>query len=183
MQQEIAQQLSFDIANTAEKFASNVTNPWLFVSIQHQTLCLVSSDQIQHSYIVSTSKYGTGCTQDSYKTPTGAHVIAERIGADQPQNTIFKARQATTELADIIQAPQVSDQDLILSRILRLKGLEQDVNLGAGVDSYQRYIYIHGTHEEGILGAPASHGCVRMANSDVIRLYDQVIEGTFVYIM
>ena len=31
-------------------------------------------------------------------------------------------------------------------------------------------LYIHGTTEEGALGASASHGCVRMSNSDLIEL-------------
>jgi len=65
---------------------------------------------------------------------------------------------------------------------LWLKGLQPDVNQGAGVDSYARYIYIHGTQEEGLLGRPASHGCVRMANQDVIDLFESVMVGTFVYI-
>lgn len=31
-------------------------------------------------------------------------------------------------------------------------------------------IYIHGTTSEGRLGAPASHGCIRMSNADVVDL-------------
>ena len=41
---------------------------------------------------------------------------------------------------------------------------------------------IHGTSELGSLGSAASHGCIRMAVSDVENLYDQVDVGTPVYI-
>ena len=133
-------------------------------------------------YSVSTSRYGLGCEQDSNKTPTGAHIIAEKIGDDGVMNEIFKGRQATGEVAEIIHTAQQSDQDLILSRIMWLRGLEDGHNCGEGIDSYQRYIYIHGTAEEGLLGMPASHGCVRMSNKDVIELFDLISEGTFVYI-
>ncbi|MBD3307946.1 L,D-transpeptidase family protein, partial [candidate division KSB3 bacterium] len=63
-----------------------------------------------------------------------------------------------------------------------LQGMEPGVNKGKGIDSHARYIYIHGTPEEGLIGQPASHGCIRMDNRDVIDLFDQVNEGTFVEI-
>ena len=109
-------------------------------------------------------------------------IFAEKIGAEGVINEIYKGRQATGEVAEIIYTAQQTDQDMILSRIIWLQGLEDGHNCGEGVDSYQRYIYIHGTAEEGLLGMPASHGCVRMSNKDVIELYDIVSEGTFVYI-
>ena len=122
------------------------------------------------------------CQQDSNKTPTGAHKIVEKIGGDGVINEIYKGRQATGEVAEIIHTTQQSNQDLILSRIMWIQGLEEGHNCGEGIDSYQRYIYIHGTAEEGLLGVPASHGCVRMSNKDVVELYETVSEGTFVYI-
>jgi lipoprotein-anchoring transpeptidase ErfK/SrfK len=63
-----------------------------------------------------------------------------------------------------------------------LEGLEPGVNKGGDVDSKERYIYIHGTGEEGKLGTPASHGCIRMKNADVINLFNRVDENTLVYI-
>jgi len=75
-----------------------------------------------------------------------------------------------------------SEDNLILTRILRLEGLEEGINRGAGVDSYERYIYIHGTGREDLVGTPLSQGCVCMRNHDVIRLFDKVKEGTLVYI-
>ena len=163
-------------------FSDQITNPWLLVDSYEQSLHLIQNNAEKYNFKVSTSKYGLGSQQDSYKTPTGAHKIAEKIGGDGEPNEIYKARQATGETAEIIHTAEQSDQDLILSRILWLQGLEKGHNSGEAVDSYQRYIYIHGTQEEGLLGMPASHGCVRMSNKDVIKLYDLVPEGTFVYI-
>ena len=163
-------------------FSNQITNPWLLVDSSDQQLYVIENNLEKLCYKISTSKYGLGCQQDSNKTPTGAHKIAEKIGGDGDPNEIYKARQATGEVAEIIHTAEQSDRDLILSRILWLQGLEQGHNCGEGVDSHQRYIYIHGTQEEGLLGMPASHGCVRMSNKDVIDLYDLVPEGTFVYI-
>jgi len=48
------------------------------------------------------------------------------------------------------------------------------VNAGPGIDSYDRSIYLHGTNQEQLLGEPASHGCIRLSNRDVMELYDLV---------
>ena len=164
------------------KFADQITQPWLLVDTTKQALLVLNGDVEIGRYAVSTSKYGNGCQQDSLQTPLGAHIIAQRIGGDQPAGEVFVGRQPSGELAEIVRSKTATELDLILTRILWLKGIEQDKNFGQGCDSYDRYIYIHGTHEEGLLGTPASHGCVRMSNADVIELYDRVVEGTFVYI-
>jgi UDP-N-acetylmuramate--alanine ligase len=69
-----------------------------------------------------------------------------------------------------------------LTRILRLEGLEEGINKGPGVDSFERYIYIHGTGREDLIGTPLSHGCVCLRNLDIIRLFGMVKESTLVYI-
>lgn len=166
----------------ADKFKSQMTDPWVLVNIAEQNLYLLSNTEITQSYPVSTSQFGVGNKQDSQKTPLGAHQIAECIGDQQALGAVFKARRATGEIAHIVKSAESTDLDLIITRILRLRGLEPDVNQGEGIDSYHRYIYIHGTHEEGMLGIPASHGCVRMASKDIIQLYSQVSINTFVYI-
>jgi lipoprotein-anchoring transpeptidase ErfK/SrfK len=97
-------------------------------------------------------------------------------------NTIFVARNNTGKVANIIESPINTESDHVTSRILWLSGLESGINSGPGVDSYSRYIYIHGTHEEGLIGQKASHGCIRMFNNDVVYLYDIVEKGTKVYI-
>jgi lipoprotein-anchoring transpeptidase ErfK/SrfK len=130
-------------------------------------------------YPVSTSKYGIGSEAGSNKTPLGLHTIENKIGYDAAPNTIFKARRNTGRKA-IINKP--GSGDLVTSRIMWLKGLEPGKNSGRGIDSYRRYIYIHGTGEENKIGEIASHGCIRMYNTDVIDLFDRVDEGTTVEI-
>ena len=134
------------------------------------------------SFPISTSKYGEGSIENSFKTPLGSHEIKEKIGDNAHVNTIFVARNNTGEVANIIKSPINTESDHVTSRILWLNGLESGINNGPGVDSYSRYIYIHGTHEEGLIGQKASHGCIRMFNNDVIYLYDIVEKGTKVYI-
>ena len=97
--------------------------------------------------------------------------------------TIFRSRANTGKVAKILTEPIDVEEDLVLTRILWLEGLEPGVNRGPGIDSKSRYIYIHGTNEEGLIGTPASHGCLRMKNDDVIDLFDRVPVGTEVWIL
>ncbi len=165
-----------------EKFSDKITSPWVFIDSATQALLLVDNNTPVCQYVISTSKFGLGCEQDSFKTPLGAHIITQKIGDGQKINEIFVGRVAIGNIGEVIYEKKSSDLDLILTRILWLQGLEEKYNCGQGVDSFQRYIYIHGTHEEGLLGVPASHGCVRMSNSDVIKLFNEIEEQTFVYI-
>ncbi len=155
----------------------------VIVDIGKQLLSLYQHDNCLHSWPVSTSARGSGNCIDSLQTPLGAHRVAEKIGADCQANTIFKARRNTGRLAEIIQHAQSSGDDLITSRILWLKGIESGKNLGGDVDTQQRYIYIHGTPEEGLIGQAVSHGCIRMRNADVIELFEQIDTDTLVFIM
>ena len=84
--------------------------------------------------------------------------------------------------AEIYKSIYDSSNDYVTSRILWLSGLEVGLNKGSGIDSYDRYIYIHGTHEEGLIGQKASDGCIRMFNKDVVYLFNIVSKGTKVYI-
>ena len=96
--------------------------------------------------------------------------------------TIFKARINTKKIAHIYTDKTDNEEDLVTTRILWLKGMEIGLNTGEGIDSYKRYIYIHGTNEEGLIGSPASHGCIRMNNKDVSELFNLVTTKTLVYI-
>src|SRR5207247_9578161 len=78
---------------------------------------------------------------------------------------------------------EATSEDLILTRIVRLEGLEPGVNQGAGHDSLERYIYVHGTNHESAIGIPASHGCIRMRNADVIALFERVRTGDSLVVM
>ena len=161
-------------------FADN--NLTIEIDISKQRLFLLDNMEIVRSYPISSSKYGEGSTQNSFKTPLGNHVIKEMIGNNAIKNTIFTSRINTKRQAEIIHDEAKSDNDYVTTRIMWLDGQEEGKNKGKGVDSYQRYIYIHGTHEEGLIGQKASHGCIRMFNSDVIELFNDVKKGTKVYI-
>lgn len=150
----------------------------ILVDISEQKLYLYEKGQLIKEYPISTSKYGIGNQAGSNKTPLGKHRIKTKLGDNAPKYAIFIGRKNSGKLANINEARD----DLVTSRILWLDGLEPGVNKGKGIDSYQRYIYIHGTAEENAIGKPASHGCVRMYNDDVIDLYDRVMEGTLVTI-
>ena len=152
------------------------------IDISKQRLFLLDNMEIVRSYPISSSKYGEGSTQNSFKTPLGNHVIKEMIGNNAIKNTIFTSRINTKRQAEIIHDAAKSDNDYVTTRIMWLDGQEEGKNKGKGVDSYKRYIYIHGTHEEGLIGQKASHGCIRMFNSDVIELFNDVKKGTKVYI-
>lgn len=155
---------------------------YLFVHLHKQVLYLVQQNHIHMQFPVSTSRYGAGCRENSNQTPLGAHRITEKIGAGCREGEIIKARVPTGKVAKIIQNPQATKQDYITTRILWLKGMEFGRNQGKGVDSYHRYIYIHGTPEEGLIGQPASIGCIRMKNRDIVNLFDRVALDTLVYI-
>ncbi|MEI6153067.1 MAG: L,D-transpeptidase family protein [Deltaproteobacteria bacterium] len=151
---------------------------YLVQSIESQTLFVCEKDAIIERYDASTSRFGNGIRENSFKTPLGIHRIKEKIGAGAPAGRIFKGRRDTGEDWDLISI----EDNLILTRILRLEGLEEGINKGAGVDSYERYIYIHGTNREDLVGTPMSHGCIALRNQDIIHLFDIVREGMLVYI-
>jgi len=152
------------------------------VDISEQRLYLIENSLIKASYPISTSKYGEGSIENSFKTPLGEHSIKEMIGEEAEINTIFTSRINTKRSATIIDQFEDTDNDYVTSRIMWLDGEEDGFNKGGNVDSFRRYIYIHGTHEEGLIGTKASHGCIRMFNYDVIELFNLVNIGTKVLI-
>ena len=155
----------------------------IVVNISTQQLFLLKKGKIEEFYSVSTSVYGTGSKVNSFKTPLGKHKISEKIGEGLPEGAILKGRRWTGAIANIIKEPIDTEFDVVTSRILWLTGLEEGKNQGPGVDSKSRYIYIHGTAEEGLIGKPASDGCVRMYNADVITLFNKVDVNTEVLII
>ena len=152
------------------------------IDISEQRLYLIENSLIKASYPISTSKYGEGSIENSFKTPLGKHSIKEMIGEEAEINTIFTSRINTKRSATIIDQFEDTDDDYVTSRIMWLDGEEDGLNKGGNVDSFRRYIYIHGTHEEGLIGTKASHGCIRMFNHDVIELFNLVNIGTKVLI-
>ena len=150
------------------------------INLPAQTLTLHNSnDQVLFECLISTSKNGAGEENGSFKTPRGLHIIRAKIGGGLPVNTVFRARRPTGEVYSPTLAKQYpSGRDWILSRILWLSGCEVGKNRLGCVDTMRRYIYLHGTPKETVLGVPGSIGCVRIGNDDIVRLFDMVLVGT-----
>jgi lipoprotein-anchoring transpeptidase ErfK/SrfK len=159
-----------------------VARPLIFIDSQKQRLWqLAPNDAASRCYPVSTSRHGLGTQKDSYQTPQGIHRITHKIGDGEPLGCVFKSRIASAEIC--LQQTDGTQQDVITSRILRLEGLQPGINRGGDVDSFERYIYIHGTADEAHIGQPASIGCIRMKNADVIDLFERVEPGDLVVIV
>lgn len=154
-------------------------NQCLIASIAEQRLSLFSATSDQSlsvkSWTISSAKNGTGNQKNSNQTPLGWHLIRAKIGADLPIYSVFQARRPTGEICDVKSADP--HRDWILSRILWLSGMQKGINRLGNVDSMQRYIYIHGTNEEQLLGQSVSHGCLRMSNTEVMELFAKVKTG------
>ena len=144
-------------------------------------MALIEKGEISAVFTISTSKNSPSCLADSYGTPTGLHAVADKIGAGAPKGSVFKGRVPTGEIYSQVSSEHAK-HNLITSRIIRLRGLEIGKNSGKGHDSYDRYIYIHGSNHEDRIGQPFSGGCVEMFNADVIELFDQVNEGDLIWI-
>jgi lipoprotein-anchoring transpeptidase ErfK/SrfK len=144
----------------------------IHVSIRDQRLTLKDNETPVRTYPVSTSRFGVGTEQGSMKTPTGRFCVGKKIGGETPGGTIFRSRVPVNP-----NEPLPSTEDLIMSRILWLDGLDEH-----NANTRDRFIYIHGTKHEHKVGTPDSCGCVRMRNADVIELFDLVDEGTPVVI-
>ena len=139
----------------------------IYMSIGEQKLRLFDGDVLVAEYVVSSAANGIGFEEGSYCTPTGRFEVSEKIGDGEPLGTIFKSRKPMG-----VWDGTPSDDDMILSRILRLNGLDAE-----NANSMERYIYIHGTNQEDLLGEPVSCGCIRMANADIVDLYDHIEVG------
>jgi UDP-N-acetylmuramate--alanine ligase len=150
----------------------------LVVDAERQLATWIEAGNAIEAWPVSTARAGIGGEDGSYRTPPGWHRVHERIGQEAVPGTVFVSREPTGET----WRGEPRDDDLILTRILTLDGIEDGVNRGQGRDSLQRYIYLHGTNHEGLLGRPVSHGCVRLSNDDVCQLFAHVREGDFVFI-
>lgn len=145
----------------------------IIIDARLQLLKLYAGAQLLLESQVSTSALGMGCESGSYKTPTGLFRICEKIGDGNPAETVYRGRQPVNDTE-----PFGSDADLIMSRILWLDGREPQ-----NANTKERFIYIHGTNQEQLVGSPASHGCIRMRNADMIELFRMVDVGTEVEIV
>ena len=146
--------------------------PKIHISVHDQKLTLKAGRKKLRVYPVSTSRFGLGVEEGSMKTPTGRFRIAEKIGEGMPIGTVFKGRVPVKARKKLLR-----DEDLVMTRILWLDGLDP-----ANANTHGRYIYIHGTNHEEQIGEPASHGCIRMGNADLVELFELVEVGAPVVI-
>jgi L,D-transpeptidase YbiS len=145
----------------------------IVIDSRTQSLSLFRGDERVFEASVSTSRFGLGFENGSRKTPTGTFCVHQKIGDGMPIGTVFKGRQPVAAPLDWAKEP-----DLITTRILWLDGLDEK-----NAQTKERYIYIHGTNQEQLIGQAASSGCIRMRNADVIRLFEQVEVGALVEII
>jgi hypothetical protein len=172
-----SQNISFDFFSACEKNGIAPTQFVLIVNIAEQTVSLFEQNKFVKKIPCSTSRFGIGQTEGSNRTPLGLHRIAEKIGAGEPAGTVFKARKVVGHTSQ----PEFVDAK-ITTRILWLEGLEHGLNRGGNVDSHARYIYIHGTADQKSIGKPSSCGCIHLADTDLIPLFDLLPSGTLVWI-
>ena len=137
------------------------------IEVTTQTLRLLDDQSVVAQFPVSTSRFGLGFEVGSLRTPTGRFVMREKIGEGAPAWTIFRARKSLG-----ITAAPGGEEDQVLTRILTLDGLDP-----ANGNTLERFIYIHGTNQEDLIGTTASHGCVRLRNHEMIALHDMVTPG------
>jgi L,D-transpeptidase YbiS len=154
----------------------------IHISTQQLELC-DDAGKVLRRYAVSTAANGVGEMFGSFCTPRGKHIIRAKIGAGQPENTVFVGRRTTGEIYTPELGAQFPERDWILTRILWLSGCEVGFNRLGKSDTMRRYIYIHGTPDSVQLGTADSHGCIRMRNADLIELFDLVPAGTAVEII
>jgi lipoprotein-anchoring transpeptidase ErfK/SrfK len=152
------------------------------IDIPRQELTLREGTRVLKKYSVSTAKNGAGEKNGSFCTPRGSHLVRAKIGAGQPEGTVFVRRRPTGEVWSPEMDARYPGRDWILTRILWLSGLEPGKNRLGDVDTMRRYIYIHGSPDRAEMGKPGSIGCVRMHNKDIVELFDLVSPYTEVEI-
>lgn len=147
----------------------------LEISVARQSMRVIAdSGELLREYPVSTASAGVGEVSGSFQTPRGLHVIRAKIGAGQPENTVFIRRRPTGEIWTPDLGEQFPGRDWILTRILWLSGCEPGKNRLGCVDTMRRYVYIHGSPDSVEMGVPGSHGCIRMRNADILELFELV---------
>jgi hypothetical protein len=151
----------------------------IFINTSKQKLYFLEENTVKYDFKISTASKGLGCQLNSNKTPIGLHTVISKIGEGLTAGTLFKNRIPMNKLIDKIPN---DNKDYITSRIIRLGGLEEGINKGGDVDTFQRFIYIHGTPYIDKLGYPESHGCIRMSDNDVISLFNLINYKTLVLI-
>lgn len=149
-------------------YEKSIAERKLVISIAEQRMALLENGRVKRTFLISTSRFGIGEIVDSGGTPRGRHAVADKIGAGMPVGTVFEDRKPTKEIVEV-DAPGRSP---VITRIIRLRGLE-----ARNQTTLERWIYLHGSPVESLLGTPASGGCIRLSSKDVLYLFDLLDEG------
>ncbi len=173
---EVLDQLSKRYPNRTKE------NPVVLIDVSEQELYLYVKKQLKRIYPVSTARNGVEANEEKDWTPLGAHIVKQKIGENAVIGSIFLGRQDTGRIAKLIKQAKDTTDDYPTSRIFWLSGLEEGKNRGGDIDSYNRFIYIQGTAEEGLIGRKVSKGSIRMYNKDVIELFNKLPINSIVYI-
>lgn len=148
------------------------------IDVPAQSLQLFNAGgELEKIYLISSAANGVGELNGSGRTPRGKHIIRAKIGAEAPVNAVFVGRRETGEIFDYSLREKYPNRDWVLTRIIWLSGTQVGVNRLGDVDTMRRYVYLHGTPDDVTLGEPGSKGCIRMRNSDIIELFDNVSIG------
>ncbi|MEM7671802.1 MAG: L,D-transpeptidase [Verrucomicrobiota bacterium] len=168
------------IQSRCQDLSQEIPQDILWVSIPEQRLRHYHNQDLENVYTISTSKAPPSCIENSFGTPTGMHIVADKIGEGANAGTIFESRVPTRHVSDL--SPDEQRKNYVTTRIMRMRGLEPGHNAGPGRDTYDRYVYIHGTNHPERIGKPFSGGCVELKDSDVILLFSKIDTGAIVAI-
>lgn len=168
------------LQKVCDALSVSLTKGWIHISLAEHKLYLFERDHCIRVYDCRLGKNPPSCVENSFGTPLGLHCIEQKIGDQAPSGMVFKGRVATGKTYDT--SAGAANDNQVTSRILWLKGLEPNKNAGPGCDSYQRYIYIHGTNQESNFDQAKSHGCILLRNLDVIELYELIEYKSLVFI-
>ncbi|TWH64074.1 L,D-transpeptidase-like protein [Azomonas agilis] len=146
----------------------------LHISLADQRLYAYAQGKLQMDLLVSTALNGAGELNGSGCTPRGLHQVRARIGEGLPTYAVLRGRRWTQEIWSPELHARFPNRDWVLSRILWLSGCELGFNRLGNRDTFRRYIYLHGTPESEPMGVARSHGCIRLHNADMVRLFAQV---------
>tara|TARA_B100000579_G_C22523981_1_gene707525 strand:+ start:157 stop:768 length:612 start_codon:yes stop_codon:yes gene_type:complete len=164
------------------KYPNEVLDKFIYIGINRQKLFLFESKNISQVFKISTSKWGNGNKLSSNQTPIGLHFISEKIGDGAEIGTLFVNKKNTGKVVSI-DSSKGANSDEITTRIMSLSGKQPNFNKGSSFDTFKRGIYIHGTSDENSIGYPSSHGCIRMLNQDVIKLFNKIDIGISVFLI
>jgi GrpB-like predicted nucleotidyltransferase (UPF0157 family) len=164
----------------AIEMSNRSSNRRLLIKSASQRAELWEGDHLFKTYRISTAMNGLGCQENSYCTPTGKLRVASKIGEGLPMGSVLRARIPTGEVwtADPSNPLFKSTEDLVLTRLLWLEGTEDH-----NANTFRRFIYLHGTNQETLLGQPASHGCIRFSNAEILEIFELLQAGNEVEVL